>query len=183
MRRTDVRPTGIERTFHDHKIIVSKTDLKGRLTYVNRLFVEISAFPSEDALIGQPHNVIRHPDMPRAVYALLWERIQAGHEMFSYVVNLAADGAHYWVLAHITPTLDGAGQIIGYHSNRRAVTAAKVATITALYREISAAERLHDNAREAVAAGRQVLAATLAEAGMDYDEFIWSIINAEDIAA
>jgi PAS domain S-box-containing protein len=182
MRRTDVTPTGVERRFHPDQIIVSKTDLKGRLTYVNKLFVEISAYAEED-LLGQPHNVIRHPDMPRVIFALLWERIAAGEEIFAYVVNLAHDGAHYWVLAHVTPTLDGAGRIIGYHSNRRTVSQDKSAKIAALYREISAAEGRYSSAREAVDAGRQVLNRKLQELGMTYDEFLWSIASAEAVAA
>lgn len=181
MRRTDITPTGVERTFRDDQIIVSKTDPQGRLTYVNRLFMEISAFGEED-LIGQPHNVIRHPDMPRAIFGLLWERIRSGQEIFAYVVNLAHDGSHYWVLAHITPTFDGNGRIVGYHSNRRTVPQATITTIAALYRNIVAAEAQHTNAQDAVTAGRAVLDARLAEAGAQYDELIWSIINAEAAA-
>lgn len=182
MRRTDITPTGIERTFHPDQIIVSKTDLKGRLTYVNRLFAEISGYP-EDELLGEPHNIIRHPDMPRAVFALLWERMAAGEELFAYVVNMARDGAHYWVLAHITPTVDAYGRIIGYHSNRRTVTPAKVAQVSALYREISAAEAPYSNAQEAVRAGSAVLAQKLTAAGMGYDEFVWAINNEGEAAA
>lgn len=181
MRRATVTPTGIERTFRDDQIIVSKTDLQGRLTYVNRLFCEISAF-GEDELIGQPHNVIRHPDMPRAVFALLWERIRAGEEIFAYVVNLAHDGAHYWVLAHITPTTDASGTVVGYHSNRRAVPRATAAQVAALYREIRAAEAPYGPAQEAVAAGRSALEQHFGPACTDYDARIWSIIN-EGMAA
>ena len=81
MARTAITPTGVEKTFQPDQIIVSKTDLQGRLTYVNDLFVEISGY-QESELIGQPHNVIRHPSMPRSVFRLLWERISAGQEIF-----------------------------------------------------------------------------------------------------
>ncbi|WP_110206019.1 PAS domain-containing protein [Nocardioides daejeonensis] len=182
MRATNVTPTGVERPFLDDEIIVSKTDLKGRLTYVNRLFVTISGYP-EDELIGQPHNVIRHPDMPRAVFALLWERIQAGEELFGYIVNMAADGGHYWVLAHVTPTFDGQGRVVGYHSNRRTVSKETVARITAIYRDILREERRHDHTPTAIEAGRRRLDEILAETGMSYDEFVWSLAGTEEAAA
>ncbi|MHA1571475.1 MAG: chemotaxis protein, partial [Alphaproteobacteria bacterium] len=81
-------PTGVERRFGQDDLIVSKTDLKGRLTYVNRTFIEISSF-TEDELIGAPHSVIRHPQMPRCVFWLLWQTIQEKQEIFAYVINMA----------------------------------------------------------------------------------------------
>ena len=131
MRTTAIVPTGLEKTFRPDQIIVSKTDPQGRLTYVNPLFVQISGYAEAD-LIGQPHNVIRHPDMPRSVFGLLWQRISSGEEIFAYVVNLSADGGHYWVLAHVTPTLDAQGRIIGYHSNRRTADRQALVTVQAL---------------------------------------------------
>ena len=103
-------PTGKERTFSDDEIIVSKTDPKGRLTYVNDVFCKVGLY-SEDELVGQPHSIVRHPDMPRSIFALLWERIRAGREIFAYVKNMAKNGDYYWVLAHVTPSYDGNGQI------------------------------------------------------------------------
>nr|BFE86398.1 hypothetical protein GCM10020093_089990 [Planobispora longispora] len=118
MRASAIRPTGVERTFAPDEIIVTKTDLKGHITYANDVFLRVSAY-SEEEVLGQPHSLIRHPDMPRCVFALLWQEIRRGREIFAYVVNLAADGAHYWVLAHVTPSAGPGGQIVGYHSNRR----------------------------------------------------------------
>lgn len=176
MRLQKMAPTGVERTFRDDQIIVSKTDLKGRLTYVNSLFVEISGY-TEPELLGQPHNVIRHPDMPRSVFALLWERIRSGEEIFCYVQNLSADGAHYWVLAHVTPTFDTAGRIIGYHSNRRTVSRRSIEHIQELYGRIAAEEARHTTPQEAVNAGRRVLEEALASAGQTYDEYVWTLIR------
>lgn len=167
-------PTGVEKTFRPDQIIVSKTDPQGRLTYVNRLFVDISGYPEED-LLGRPHNVIRHPDMPRSVFRLLWERIASGEEIFAYVVNLSADGGHYWVLAHVTPTRDGAGTIVGYHSNRRTPSAVALGPVRALYADLLAAERAAGGTTEAVAAGDALLRARLAEAGLTYDEWVWGL--------
>lgn len=181
MVRTAIAPTGVEKTFHPDQIIVSKTDRQGRLTYVNDLFVEISGYP-EAELIGKPHNVIRHPDMPRCVFGLLWDRIAAGQEIFAYVMNLSADGSHYWVLAHVTPTFDASGSIVGYHSNRRTADATALTAVTALYQRLVAEERRHPNAREAVEAGGRLLEQELVEAGLTYDEYVWSLNNGTDRA-
>ncbi len=178
MSRTAIVPTGVEKTFQPDQIIVSKTDPQGRLTYVNDLFVDISGYAEED-LIGQPHNVIRHPDMPRSVFGLLWETIAAGREIFAYVVNLSADGGHYWVLAHVTPTFGSGGRIVGYHSSRRTADASALVRIKALYAELCAEERRHASARDAVAAGSALLQRTLAETGLSYDEYVWSLAEKE----
>ena len=118
MRVSHVRPTGVERTFGEDEIIVSKTDAKGIIRYANGVFLRVSGYEEADVL-GQPHNIIRHPEMPRCIFRLLWDTIASGEEIFAYVLNLAADGAHYWVFAHVTPSFGPRGEIIGYHSNRR----------------------------------------------------------------
>ena len=118
MREPTIRPTEVERTFKENEIIVSKTDLKGIITYANRTFLEVAMY-SEEEVLGQPHSMIRHPDMPRCVFKFLWDTIASGKEIFAYVKNMAKNGDHYWVFAHVTPTFDSEGKIIGYHSNRR----------------------------------------------------------------
>ncbi|GAB4003741.1 PAS domain-containing protein [Nocardioides ultimimeridianus] len=181
MRKTAIVPTGVEKTFRPDQIIVSKTDPQGRLTYVNHLFVEISGYAEED-LIGQPHSVIRHPDMPRSVFRLLWDRIAAGQEIFAYVMNLSADGGHYWVLAHVTPTFDDRGTIVGFHSNRRTADRPVVQRVAELYRRLHEEEARHPNAREAAEAGVAMLERELAEAGTTYDEYVWALSD-EGVAA
>ncbi|MCL2541380.1 MAG: PAS domain-containing protein [Nocardioidaceae bacterium] len=181
MRRTDITPTGVEKTFRPDQIIVSKTDPQGRLTYVNSLFVEISGYLEQD-LVGEPHSVIRHPDMPRSVFRLLWDRISSGQEIFAYVVNLSADGGHYWVLAHVTPTFGSDGRIVGYHSNRRTADRGTVAQISELYARLRAEEQRHANARDAADAGMAMLERELADAGTTYDEFVWAL-SGEEVAA
>jgi PAS domain S-box-containing protein len=176
MRSATVAPTGVERTFADDEIIVSKTDPKGIITYANDVFVRVSAY-SEDELLGQPHNIIRHPDMPRAVFRLLWDTLQTGHEIFGYVLNLAADGAHYWVLAHVTPTVDGSGRIVGYHSNRRTPNRDGLEQIKPVYEALLAEERKHRSARDAVEASVALLGSVLGDLGVSYDEFVWSLVT------
>lgn len=171
---TRTAPSGVERTFGRDEIIVTKTDLQGRITYANEVFCRVSAFDEADVL-GKPHNLIRHPDMPAGVFKLLWDRLQSGQELFAYVVNVAGDGAHYWVFAHVTPTFDATGAIIGYHSNRRTPSRAALAVIEPLYREIRAFESQHGRATEAAAAGFGMLQDRLDAAGMTYDEWVWSL--------
>lgn len=174
MRATTVRPTGEERLLGPDELIVSKTDPKGLITYANEVFCRMAAMP-ESELIGKPHNIIRHPDMPRCVFKLLWDTIGAREECFAYVVNLAADGKHYWVLAHVTPTYDRSGGVIGYHSNRRCPDRRAVATINDIYSVLRAEERRHDQPAQALAASSQMLADVLAERQQTYEEFFWSV--------
>lgn len=167
-------PTGVERFFAEDQIIVSKTDLKGIITYANSVFVGISGY-SEEELLGQPHNLIRHPDMPRAVFQLLWETVAAGREIFAYVKNMCRSGDHYWVLAHVTPTFDEAGRITGYHSNRRVPERKAVEQCEELYRLLLAEELRHGNAGKGMKASRRLLEAALAEAGKPYEEFVFAL--------
>lgn len=171
--------TGIETRFGRDEIIVSKTDTRGVITYANEVFVRVSAYP-EGELVGRPHNLIRHPDMPRCVFRLLWETIRAGEEIFAYLLNRAKTGDHFWVLAHVTPTFDAAGRIVGYHSNRRSPAGAAVARVWPLYQKLLAAEAGAAGGEAAVRAGTRLLTDTLAAAGVTYPEFVWSVINAEE---
>lgn len=110
-----ITPLARERVMREEDFIVSKTDAKGRITYANRIFMEFAGF-EEDELLGVQHNIVRHPDMPRAVFKIMWETLQAGNEFFGYVKNMAADGSFYWTFANVTPTLDANGGIAGYYS-------------------------------------------------------------------
>jgi PAS domain S-box-containing protein len=174
--RTGVRPTGITRTFGIDEVIVTKTDLQGRMTYVNDVFLRVAGYAERD-VIGKPHNIIRHPEMPRAVFGLLWQEIQAGNEIFAYVNNLASDGANYWVFAHVTPTRSR-GRIVGYHSNRRVPDAAAVRAITPVYRQLLEEERRHSHPVQAIDASTRLLGTILGDAGITYDQFVWSLAGA-----
>ncbi len=134
-----VRPTGIERTFHPDDVIVSKTDTKGIITYANDVFLELAGITEAQA-IGAPHSVIRHPDMPRAVFKLLWDTLLEGNEIFAYVLNMSVTGDHYWVFAHVTPTFTVDGGITGFHSNRRVPDKAALELVKPLYASLKAIE-------------------------------------------
>ncbi|MFN7918603.1 MAG: PAS domain-containing protein [Bryobacteraceae bacterium] len=178
MRRPD--PTGVERFFQDEEIIVSKTDPRGIITYANEVFIRVAGY-REDQLLGKPHNLIRHPDMPRSVFHLLWQRIKAGHEIFAYVKNMASNGDHYWVHAHVTPTFDRMGTITGYHSNRRVPGRKAVETAEAIYAQLLAEERRQPPGK-AITAGVALLEQVLAKAGVSYDEFVFSLAPEEEDA-
>jgi len=176
-----VAPTGVERLLAPEDIIVSKTDPKGHMTYVNDTFIDISGYGDAD-LIGKPHNVIRHPDMPRAIFRLLWDTLQDRQEIFAYVMNLSADGSHYWVLAHVTPSFDARGTVIGYHSNRRSPSRAALREIVPLYAQLLREERTHHNARAATEASSALLQQILADRGQTYDQFVWELISQGEAA-
>jgi PAS domain S-box-containing protein len=166
--------TGVERKLARDDIIVSKTDLKGRITYANRTFLDISAY-HESEILGQPHNVIRHPHMPRTVFKLLWDTIQTGNEIFAYVVNRAKNGDHYWVFAQVTPTFGPTGDIVGYHSSRRAPGEGAVSAIQPLYRALLDEEARHASPKDGLAAGMDLLKKTIAARRGTYEDFIFSL--------
>lgn len=113
--------------------------------------------------------------MPRAVFSLLWERIQHGEEVFAYVNNMARNGDHYWVLAHVTPTFDDGGRIIGHHSNRRLPGQQALETIKPIYARMLNVERQHSHPGRALAASTGVLQEILAANNADYDQLIFSL--------
>ncbi len=167
-------PTGHEVRFGDEELIVSKTDLKGRITYVNRTFMQIAGY-AENELLGQPHNIIRHPDMPRSVFRYLWDTIQTGREIFAYVKNITKAGDHYWVFAHVTPTLGADGAIAGFHSNRRTAGRTAIDAVEPLYAALRAEEARHANVKDGAMAGLALLEGTLRDAGKPYDEFVFAL--------
>jgi PAS domain S-box-containing protein len=168
------RPTGRECSFGEEELIVSKTDLKGRITYANDVFQRVSRYSIQE-LMGAPHSLVRHPDMPRCVFKLLWDTIEAKKEIFAYVLNMARNGDHYWVFAHVTPTFDAQQNIVSYHSNRRRPNPDQVAKVKGLYQALLAEENRHRNAKEGMQSGYDMLVATLKNAGVEYDEFVFSL--------
>ena len=168
-----ITPTDVEKVMRDDDFIVSKTDPTGRITYGNRIFIELSGY-TEAELLGSQHNIIRHPDMPRAVFRLLWSKIQDKQECNAYVKNMAKDGSFYWVFANITPDLDANGRITGYFSVRRKPKAAAVTRVAELYRAMLAAERAA-GPKDAIQASTRILEALLTEKGMTYDQLVLAL--------
>jgi methyl-accepting chemotaxis protein len=130
--RTNLPVTNNEIQLSDTTLIVSKTDLKGRITYVNQDFLHISGF-TEAELIGEPHNIVRHPDMPVEAFEDLWRTLKEGRPWTGYVKNRCKNGDYYWVLANATPIWEN-GQVTGYLSVRRKVASAVIPQMEEAYR-------------------------------------------------
>jgi len=130
------RPNPVDEEYKFSKgLIVSSTDLKGIITYANRKFCEISDYTKQE-LTGKNHNIVRHPDMPKAAFKELWDTIQQGKEWTGIVKNLRKDGRYYWVYSHIAPTFNDDGEIIGYTAARRPASENEIEESSALYREL-----------------------------------------------
>ncbi len=171
----DLSITGNERFFDKDEIIVSKTDMKGHILYANRTFMRVGIF-EEKGLIGAPHSILRHPDMPRCIFKLLWERISSGHEIFAYVVNRATNGDHYWVLAHVTPSFDASGNVNGYHSNRRVPDRRTLdEVISPVYRDLLRTENSHASRKDGMNVAYDKLNTLLKQKGSTYDEFVFAL--------
>ena len=157
------------REMNEDDFIVSKTDLKGRITYTNKIFMDMAEY-TEEELLGKPHNIIRHPDMPKAVFKYLWDTIEKKEEVFAYVINKTKDGNAYWVYANVTPSLDERGNIIGYYSVRRKPNPKALEIIIPLYKKMLEVEK-----SSGVDASFKILTDILHDKGIGYDELIISI--------
>jgi len=162
-------PRNNEITFNDHEIIVSKTDKKGKITYGNETFIRMSGYEEEE-LLNQPHNILRHPDMPRAIFKLLWDTVQAKEEINAYVKNLSKDGSYYWVLANVTPSFDQNDNIIGYFSVRRKPSKKAISFISDLYATLLQIEK-----SRGMEASIEYINNFLQEKGVSYEEFILTV--------
>ncbi len=174
MARPKTVPLDREVFFGEEEIIVSKTDLRGVITYANDVFLRVAGYTEEEAL-GQQHNCIRHPDMPRCVFKLLWDTLNGGSEIFAYVKNMAKSGAFYWVFAHVTPSYDGGGRVIGYHSNRRVPRAIALDQVKPLYAKLLEIEAAAGDPKRGMETATAFLLEQLESAGVDYDEFVISL--------
>ena len=134
--RKNLPVTGREYPFPPGMTIVSTTDLKGRITYCNSTFITVSGF-TEEELLGQPHNLVRHPDMPREAFRDLWATIKRGEPWTGLVKNRRKDGDHYWVVANVTPLVQN-GQVTGYMSVRTEATRAQIVAAEKLYERMRA---------------------------------------------
>ena len=170
-----VVPTNREVTFRPEEIIVSKTDLKGRITYANRTFSEVAGY-TRDELMGMPHSIIRHPDMPRAVFKLLWDQLAEEKEVFAYVKNMTRTGDYYWVFAHVTPSYDASRQVVGYHSNRRVPDRRVIKEVMEpVYGDLLKIEASHPNAKDGLKASFSRLMDIVKSKAATYDELIFAL--------
>jgi len=162
-------PSQSEKMLNVDDFIVSKTDTNGKILYGNKTFIKMSGY-EEGELLGSPHSILRHPDMPKIVFKLLWDRIKNKQEIFAYVKNLCKDGSYYWVYANVTATLDTYGSVRDFHSVRRKPSAKAMEIIPALYASLLQAEK-----NGGIEASKNLLNKTLNDKGTDYDTLILSL--------
>ncbi|MCA9641442.1 MAG: PAS domain-containing protein, partial [Myxococcales bacterium] len=177
MAKTAIVPINEERSFEPQELFFSLTDRKGVIRYGNEVFTRISGY-SEEELIGEPHNIIRHPDMPRAVFKLLWDYLEAGKSIAAYVKNLAKDGRYYWVLATVTPTPTG------YLSIRLKPSSPLFDAAQAVYKKAleveKEVERETGNRKMAMARSLEFIVGQLRASGFDsYDHFMSEALSLE----
>ena len=170
MKNKHITPTKYEKVMRENDFIVSKTDPKGRITYGNQIFIEFSGY-TEKELLGAQHNIIRHPDMPRAVFKLLWDTISQGKEIFAFVKNMSKDGSFYWVYANVTPDYDQNHKISGYFSVRRKPNPEAVKAVSGLYAQMLEAEK-KAGSKNAIEASSRLLVDFLDEKGVSYEELV-----------
>jgi PAS domain S-box-containing protein len=167
-----VEPSGREYVLSEADIISTRTDERGVITFANPAFIRITGFSKEE-LIGRPHNMIRHPDVPRAVYFVLWEHIKKDRERFFAVTkNVCKSGDHYWTIGYFQPELSKDGEITGYRSTRHGLHDEKLkAEFDQLYRQVREEELKHPRPQQ-VEAGMEALTKALARKGFkDYETY------------
>lgn len=170
MKRKNIIPTDKERFMREQDFIVSKTDLKGRIIYGNEIFIEFSGY-EEHELLGAQHNIVRHPDMPRVVFKLLWDYLAEDKEIFAYVKNMSKDGGFYWVFTHVAPIYNKNKEKIGYTSVRRMPNPKAIPVVAGVYKSMLEAEQ-KAGAKDAMAASGTVLGQLLQDKGVTYEQLI-----------
>ncbi|WGV98536.1 PAS domain S-box protein [Vibrio sp. YMD68] len=157
------------------EVIVSKTDTQGRIVYANRVFMQISNY-TEEKLLGQHHNIIRHSDMPRGVFHGLWHTLKAGNEFFGFVKNSTSDGNYYWVFANITPDYNS-GELAGYYSVRRKAPNEAIELIQSIYTKMKGIEQTEDKKNGPALSWKTMVDDILSETNMTYSEYVISLYN------
>lgn len=170
-------PTGKEIKLDAKKFIVSKTDVKGKIVYGNDYFTEISGY-KESELVGSPHNILRHPDMPKAIFYLMWEYLKNGRNIMAVVKNLAKNGDHYWVVTDFDIKRDNLGKIRNYIAFRQAAPKQVVKEIEPLYEKLLKIEQEHG-----MDASFEYLQGFLEEQNKNYDQFVEELAKPKGLSA
>ena len=164
LSRSKPTPIDEEIELDPKRYIVSETDEKGKITFVNDYFMEVSGYSREE-LMGKSHNIVRHPDMPKVVFKLLWETISQGKNINAVVKNLAKDGRYYWIFTEFESRKDAdTHEIIGYHADRKTISKHILEIIADLYAELLKIEQT-----DGVEASEKYLIAFLKEKGDDIE--------------
>ena len=167
-------PVNKEVAWDKTKTIMSKTDPRGVIEYANDAFIEVSGY-EEHELMGQPQNIVRHPDMPKVIFKILWDNLKAGRNMHAIIKNMAKNGRYYWVITDFEVKLAG-GDIANYYGRRRAVPQQVISDIIEpLYEKLIQIEKVGG-----IAASEKYFNGFLEEKGKDYNTYIKGIITAID---
>ncbi|HIP48066.1 MAG TPA: PAS domain S-box protein [Lutibacter sp.] len=163
-------PINEEIKIDDEAVLISVTDPKGIIREVNDVFIEIAGY-NEEELIGAPHNIIRHPDMPQVMFKIVWEHIKDRENVMALVKNLAKDGRYYWILTDFVTKVDASREVVNYTAYRRPICKDVQNAITPLYKALCAIEDI-----AGMEASEKFLGEYLENKGMTYDEMIEDII-------
>lgn len=165
-------PRNNEIKLNPKRYIVSKTDAKGIIEYGNDYFVEISGY-SEKELIGKPHSIVRHPDMPKIAFKLMWDRIKQGKNFMAVVKNLAKDGSYYWVITDFEPKMDPlTNEPISYTAFRKSAPQNAIDTMTPIYAKLVEIEK-----EGGMEASEKYLKGFLEDKKMTYDQFVDNLVG------
>lgn len=155
-----------EKILEPDTLITSKTDLKGDIIYANDDFLKYAGYKMEEILY-KPHNIVRHPDMPKTVFKCLWDYIQDGKEIFAFVKNKTKQNDYYWVFTNVTASFDEQGNIINYYSVRRKPKREAISTIEQVYKILLEIEE-----KDGIKAGVDELVKIINSYGMSYNQLI-----------
>jgi len=165
-------PTDNEIILSNKRYIVSKTDPQGLIEYGNDYFVEISGY-NESELIGKPHSIVRHPDMPKVVFKMMWDRINRAQNIMAVVKNMAKDGSYYWVVTEFEPKVDPiTNDIISHTAFRKAAPRKAVDVMEPIYQKLLEIEK-----DGGVEASEKYLRGFLEDQHKTYDEFVDELVG------
>jgi len=165
-------PINHEIKLNPKRYIVSKTDASGIIEYGNDYFVEISGY-SEAELIGQAHSIVRHPDMPKIVFKMMWDRIKQAKNIMAVVKNLAKDGSYYWVVTEFEPKVDPiTNEIVSHTAFRKAAPREAIEAMMPIYKKLLEIEE-----SGGMKASEKYLRGYLEENKTTYDEFIDKLVG------
>lgn len=162
-----------EVTFKSSELIISKTDLQGKVTYANRTFMKVANYSERD-LLGQNHNIIRHPTMPRGVFYGLWSTLKSGNEFFGFIKNYTFDKNYYWVFANVTPDLVN-GKAVGYYSVRRTPPKQVIPDIEKVYRQMIELEQRTERSKASETSWQWLNDLIRKDYHQNYEEFALSL--------
>ena len=169
------KPIDKEASWDKTQLIMSKTDLKGIIDFVNPTFLEVSGY-NENELLSKPHNILRHPDMPQVVFKLLWENLKEGNNFHAVIKNLCKNGEYYWVATDFDMIKGSDGEIKGYMGRRKAFDSQIVTThFEPLYKKLLEIEK-----KEGVDASEKYLNDFLGENKTTYKDFVKNTVKLEN---